>query len=619
MCGILGIIKEGELISQKDFDFALSKISHRGPDDRGIWQDQNSGVTLGHCRLSIIDTTSANAQPMESPDGRWAVVYNGEIYNYQLLRNELRQRGHVFSTEGDTEVLLEAWRCWGPACLNRLEGMFAFALYDKLEHQLYAARDRVGEKPFFFTVSGGHFAFASELKALFALQADGPAIDYAAFNNLLARGYVSGSQCVIKGYNKLPPAHWLQYDLRSRSLAVTSYWSLPKYSALSDFSVTSLTDKLDQLLQAAVKRQLVADVPIGILLSGGLDSSLVTAYAAAMVGPLKTFTVTFPGYGSANEAPHALKIAKYFDTQHTEIEVDEPTPQLLLKVAAEIDEPLADPSLLPTYQLASAIRQHCKVALGGDGADELFGGYTRYSQWLQMQSKWGWLPLFLRNSFSKAANNLLPVGFRGRHYLQQLGTDFNKSIPWADSLFSIKERKGLLQNSFSAETSGETPESDMMDGIDLAERAMRNDFHHYLPDDILTKVDRASMMASLEVRAPFLDRTVVDFAFSAIPSHLKVTGNSRKILLRKVAARHLPSGFDFHRKQGFVPPLEIWFQKSAWREFFHDELLSGNQEIFNKSFVQQLWDGQQKGRFNKRRLFALLMISIWFKQYDVRY
>ncbi|MBU6157928.1 MAG: asparagine synthase (glutamine-hydrolyzing) [Bacteroidetes bacterium] len=616
MCGILGQVSLHEPVNEAALQTGLSAIKHRGPDASGSWSDETGKLWLGHRRLSIIDLSDTGAQPMDSPDGRLVVVFNGEIYNFIELKQELFQKGYSFNGHSDTEVLIHAWHQWGSDCLQRLKGMFAFALFDQQKQKLYCARDRAGEKPLYFTTQNGGFAFASELKALLSVFPSAPKVNPTALHALLGWGYVPGKQCILEGYEKLEPGCYLEYDIAHHTLVKHRYWSLPVLEATKP-DLIQLETELDQLLEHSVRNQLVADVPVGILLSGGLDSSLITAYAAAHLSKLKTYTVSFPGYGSGDEAPYARLIANYFGTEHTEIQTSQPEPELLFKMAHQFDEPMTDPSLVPTYLLSKAIREHCTVALGGDGGDELFGGYDRYQQWLSMEHQWQSIPLIFRKLLSNAAQSFLPIGFRGRYYLQQIGTDFNRTIPQVDPLFEPAERKGLLGQSFPLIHNKNWRDTLLQNGSDLADRAMRTDFSSYMPDDILVKVDRASMLASLEVRAPLLDASIIDFAFRKIPTSLKVTRYDKKILLKRVATKRLPPSFNFKRKQGFVPPMEIWMRDKKWADFIKDHLLGNSDSWFDKEYISTLWKGQQQGRFNKKRLFTLLMIELWRKEYKV--
>ena len=361
------------------FKTAIDTLAHRGPDGSGAWISPDGRIGIGHRRLAVIETSELGAQPMISVDGSLVVSFNGEIYNYRELGDELDRIGFRRRSGSDTEVILAAWRAWGSGCLARLDGMFAFVLYDCRAEKLFFARDRAGEKPLFYRHDTRGLALASELKALLALDKDELRISLCALEQYLAWGYTSGPKCLADGYAKLPPATLATLDLAKNALTLERYWEPPRptQSACND---TEILEGLDGVLSAAVRRQLVADVPVGVLLSGGLISSLIAAYAAeARSIALKTFTVTFPGAPNFDEGEHAARVARHLGTDHTEIALPEIASDLIDALIRQVDEPIADPSLLPTAALSDAVRRHVTVALGGDGADELFGGYPRYN------------------------------------------------------------------------------------------------------------------------------------------------------------------------------------------------------------------------------------------------
>lgn len=619
MCGIAGI-GSSHGIAQRDW---LSKASevlrHRGPDASGQWWSPDGHVGLAHRRLAIIDLSPAGRQPMEDQSGELHIVFNGEIYNYLDLKGELQRQGHRFRSESDTEVLLAAYDQWGMDCLSHLNGMFAFALHDARQHKLFLARDRAGEKPLYYLARNGAISFASELKALMQDPSFERRIDAVSLDCFLGMGFVPGNRSILVDAQKLPPAHALCFDLSNGAIKSWRYWSPP--ALLSSGRIPSdveLLDELESLLQSAVKRQLVADVPVGVLLSGGLDSSIVTALAVRARSRVKTFTIRFPGSGRHDESEHARSISDHFGTDHLTLEAEPSTVELLPVLARQFDEPLNDSSMVPTFLVSRLIRQHCTVALGGDGADELFGGYTHYDRMLRMQERFGCYPRLLRNIASKMGTALLPIGFKGRNWLQALKMDFARDVPLIASYFSQSARLSLLTS--SGGTGGWTErlwaQATPADG-DLLERATRMDFENYLPEDILVKVDRASMLTSLEVRAPLLDQHVIEFAFQKVPSRLKATSGARKILLRRLARRLLPPSFDVTRKQGFSIPISSWLESGPWLKFFKDVLLDEQQTIFNRGFIEKLFRGQAAGRSNGEHLFALVMFELWRQEYSV--
>jgi asparagine synthase (glutamine-hydrolysing) len=361
---------------------------------------------------------------------------------------------------------------------------------------------------------------------------------------------------------------------------------------------------------------MVADVPVGVLLSGGVDSSLVTAMAARSASKVKTFTVRFPGHGQYDETDHARLIARHFSTEHTELDASDLGVDLLPLLARQVDEPMVDSSIIPTYLVSKLIREHCTVALGGDGGDELFGGYPHYSRLLWMQEKLGKFPRSLRSLVAIAARSWLPIGFKGSNWLQAIKADFQHGLPLIASCFGPATRQRLMIGANSWEIVAEQVwECTMPHNASLLQRATRMDFRNYLAEDILVKVDRASMLSSLEVRAPFLDHRIIEFAFGSVPDRLKATIDTRKVLLKKLTRRLLPPSFDQHRKQGFSIPLGSWMRSGPWHSFIHEVLLASDSTLFDRKVVRKLLAGQVRGRSNSERLFALLMFELWRREY----
>ena len=619
MCGIVGVagnvrIATESLLAMRD------SLQHRGPDDAGIWWSEDRGVGLGHRRLAIIDLSAAGRQPMTDISGSLQIVFNGEIYNYQELRKELEGLGRRFQTATDTEVILEAYLTWGSDCLPRLNGMFAFALYDARQRRLLLARDPAGEKPLFYRVDAGTLVFASELKALLADPSCPRELDADALDAYLAFGYVPGEHCLLRGIHKLPQGHALTFDVRSGASRTWAYWVLPPHesSAATD---DELLDELEHLLADSVRLRLIADVPVGVMLSGGVDSSLVAAMAARVSsGRIKTFNISFPGYGAFDESPYARAVARHFGAEHVELAAEPATVDLLPELARQYDEPIADSSMVPTYLVSRLIRQHATVALGGDGGDELFGGYYQHS-WVQQQNRIGdWLPRPAQRAARSAVTRLMPVGAKGRNYLLGLTAGHPFNIVQFNVIFDADARQRLLAPLGARRPAPGGPETYKaalcLDRATPLQQATALDFRTYLPDDILTKVDRASMLCSLEVRAPFLDTRLIDLAFRRIPDRLRATARERKILLRRLAERVLPSGLDLTRKQGFVMPLDKWF-KGDWGRFIEAVLTSPESTLFDREVVRQLLTGQRVGFSNTYRLFALTMLELWRREYRI--
>ena len=595
-------------------------MQHRGPDDAGIWWSDDRRVGLAHRRLAIVDLTSSGQQPMQDIDGLFTIVFNGEIYNYHDLRKELKAKGHMFHSQSDTEVIIAAYREWGTKCLERFNGMFAFALYDIAQKKLFLARDRAGEKPLFYNLAGGELSFASELKGLLVAPTVIKRIDPEALDVYLAMGYVPGNQCIIQGVNKLPPAHALLFDLATGSKQVWRYWQLPlSPSNVINYNEPELLNELEALLEDAVLHQLQADVPVGLLLSGGVDSSLITAMAVRASNQVKTFTVGFSEFHNYDESKHARLIAEHFGTEHTELDIGSISPDLLPLLANQYDEPMMDSSMIPTYLISQLIRQHCTVALGGDGGDELFAGYTHYNRLLWMQENFEKMPQKLKSATANIFGKIMPVGLKGRNWLQALSCDLNSDLPLISSFFDRKTRQELM-NSGMDSTWQLVAENIRASRIplsnDLLQRATRMDFENYMVEDILVKVDRASMLNSLEIRAPLLDYRIIEFAFGRVPSYLKATKSKRKILLKQLAAKLLPPEFDQHRKQGFSIPLAYWLKSGPWRDYIQ-EILYDEQCLFNRKTIMKLMREQDRGMNNQERLFGLAMFELWRRNYQI--
>ncbi len=618
MCGIVGVAATKAWEPRPPLPAMRDALRHRGPDDAGEWWSADGRVGFGHRRLAILDLSAAGHQPMLSADGALALTFNGEIYNFAELRAELTERGVRFRGHSDTEVVLAAYQAWGLDCLDRLRGMFAFALYDLAERRLVLARDRAGEKPLFYRLAGGRLHFASELKALFADPALPRVLDPGALDAYLAFGYVPGSACLVDGMAKLAPGSVLTFDLESGRSSVNRYWALPAPPTAAA-SPDDLAAELEGLLATAVSEQLVADVPVGVLLSGGIDSSLVVALAArASRRPVRTFTISFPGHGAFDEAPYARLVADHFGTEHHELVAESASLDLLPALVHQYDEPIADSSMLPTFLVSRLIRPHCTVALGGDGGDELFGGYHLYQVGLAQDRVRRWLPSPVRHLIGRSAAQL-PVGFRGRTYLQTVGLDPLEAVARSGLYLDAATRRRLspLLAAARPDAPGERYRARAAAAVGgTLQRLTRADFASYLPDDILVKVDRASMLASLEVRAPFLDRRIVEFAFGRVPDRYRASVRHRKILPRLLAERVLPPTLDLSRKRGFSIPLAAWL-RGEWGARITDALRAAPSALFAPAGVERLLEGQRRGLHNGQRLFALAFLALWREEHRI--
>ena len=627
MCGIVGVASVDPLSARSWLQHSVQEMRHRGPNDSGIWWDQDLRIGLGHCRLSILELSSMGHQPMIDDKTGSVLVFNGEIYNHVALRKELEGRGETFKSRSDSEVLLTAYRVWGVECVQHLDGMFAFGIYDAPNRTLLLARDRSGEKPLFIRNTRGQIRFASELKGLLTDPALPRTVRFESLNEYLYCGFVSGSACILDGYEKLPPGHCLLFDIGNGNLTKWRYWSPPTFDGssiqknhpeASDYR--DLLSELEELLSDAVHDQLQSDVPVGIMLSGGVDSSIIAALAARHRPGVKTFTVGFKDGGSYDERSYARLVSKHIGSEHIELVVDQLSVDLLPKLARQFDEPIADSSMVPTHIVSKEIKRHCTVALGGDGADELFGGYTNYAKLASVSRFLGVAPLAFRAATRYLVERYLPLGMKGRYAMQYFGSDYKSLIPTIPGYFDYYSRMSVIGDLVSC-TSHQLSDDHLLrnqcasggDGID---RLLRRDFTTYLPDSILVKVDRSSMLSSLEVRAPYLDRRIIEFSFSKIPISLKVGPRRTKILLKMLAKNLLPSQLNLQRKQGFSVPLHEWLKTGEYRESFRDVLFSSDCP-FDRKFIEGLFAGLDVGRDNAHRLFALYFFELWRSEYRV--
>ncbi len=544
-------------------------------------------------------------------------VFNGEIYNHHDLRKRVDGTRRVaWKGSSDTESLLASvWAFGIEATIAASSGMFALAIYDNRSEELLLARDRAGEKPLYYRLDRSGIVFASELKALLLRPGASRRIDEESLDCYLGMGYVPGDRCILKGYGKLPPAHLLRFSVRTGQSHVSRYWDLPTVTTNATASrPEELCRHLESTLSDAVRAQLVADVPVGVLLSGGLDSSIVTSLATRHARRVRTFSVGFPGHERIDETRHARRVAEYLGTEHTELQIESAPIDAVPDLARQFDEPLADSSMIPTFMVCRLVRQHCKVALGGDGGDELFGGYGYYQRLLRLERARSAMPAAIRTVISRMAG-ALPASTRGRKWLTALRTDEASRLPPVAFLFDRSERELLLRGSGVGSGPADRIHRNMSARrASLVDAAMRTDFTAYLPDDILVKVDRASMLCSLEVRAPFLDRSVVEFAYSRVPMELKVTGGSRKVLLRMLARGLLPPDFDTSRKQGFSVPLREWLSRGRLRELLLDSTNSSG-GLFDRKAVWAILHRPNQGLATYEGLFALLMFELWRAEY----
>ena len=618
MCGIIGQATRSHAIDTSWIERGMKKISHRGPDANGIYTSDNQKVVLGHQRLSIFDLSEKGRQPMSLVNKGVSITFNGEIFNFRKLKKELTLLGANFESKSDTEVILYAYYYWGDSFLDKIKGQFAFAIFDQNKNRLLLARDISGEKPLFYYLDHKNsISFASEIKGLFENPKIPRKLNKKSFHYFLQNGYVPSPNSMIENINKLKPGSALSIDINTMSIKEWTFWDLPDFED-SDINLKDTVDHLHKLLSKSVDLQLEADVPVGVLLSGGVDSSIITGLSAEIRDKVKTYTVIFPNDPGYNEQEYAKKIAEHFSTDHTELEVDVNSFDIIEKLAYQYDEPMIDSSMIPTFLLSKEIKKHCTVALGGDGGDELFGGYHHHARFKFLQQKFSKYPAGVKSLVSKSANHLLPIGFKGRNWASSLNTDFDKSLPHNTIFFDDEDIKNLLNEEYISDIDSKKVRNTLIGSKykDIVQRSTRFDFKNYLCEDILVKVDRASMLNSLEMRSPFLDKDVINFAYKYIPSSLKANSRERKIILQKLSKKILPSNYDSSRKQGFSIPLKNWLQTPQWKELISTYLLDKD-STFNKKEVEKILFYQQMGFSNSERIFGLLMFEIWKRYYKV--
>jgi asparagine synthase (glutamine-hydrolysing) len=617
MCGFVGVVNPSDKIDVASLRTMRDALAHRGPDGAGEWSSPEGNVLLGHRRLAVIDPSPAGSQPMVSPCGQVALVFNGEIYNFMDLREELRSAGYQFRSSCDTEVLLACYLRWGCDCVPRLAGMFAFAIYDRRLGKVLMARDRAGEKPLFYGSVGHSFVFCSELKALTRVDAICRKLNPVALQEYLAYGYISGENSIYSQFKKVLPGTTAEYCTRSGSIRVRRYWFLPEQCSRPLESEDAVLSELEHHLKESVRRCLVADVPVAVLLSGGIDSALITAMASQINGGgVRTFTVVLPGDSVSDESRLAGMIANACGTIHTEVPVGLASVGILPVLARQFDEPIADSSMIPTYLVCQAVRRSATVALSGDGGDELFGGYPHVSWLLRIEWMRNIIPPVFRKVLACSAGRL-PIGIRGRHHLMGFRGSLGESIAKVNLLFDHRARREVLNGDLLPLGGSLDPESKRArmfgNSHSVVSRATAVDFSAYLADDLLVKVDRASMLSSLEVRSPWLDHRLVEFAFQ-LPAHLRATTRRTKVLPRKMARRYFPDAISGAPKRGFTIPLDRWFSGDLG-EFARDTLLSSQGTIFSRNAVHRLLVDQARGRHNVHRLFALVFFELWRKEY----
>ncbi|MBI3668693.1 MAG: asparagine synthase (glutamine-hydrolyzing) [Acidobacteria bacterium] len=649
MCGIVGFLDTRRSMGREELAVTVRRMAtslrHRGPEDEGTWVDPQHGIALGHRRLSIIDLSPAGHQPMHSFCGRYVITFNGEIYNFKALREELEALGQEFRGHSDTEVMLAAISHWGlDTALEKFNGMFAFALWDRKEKSLHFARDRAGEKPLYYGWAGTTLLFASELKAFRRHPSFEGEIDRDVLGLYLRHNYIPAPYSIYKGVYKLPAAARMTLRCSDLSISIAPYWSARQAAergVANPFRGTEAEaiDQLNSLLTDSIVLRMVADVPLGAFLSGGVDSSVVVSLMQASSNrPVKTFTIGFHE-SEYNEAVCAKAVAQHLGTEHTELYV---TPKQTMAVIPDLptfyDEPFADSSQIPTYLVSRLARTEVTVSLSGDGGDELFGGYNSYFWGRSIRRATGWMPRPLRAAVGKAIGGLAALDWNGvfarwpavlPDSLQQ--RDLGKSLQKLARVLRVDNPEALywvlcsywLEPASVVLGTQEPPTA----FTDRRQWARLNDFVHtmmyldtitYLPDDILVKVDRASMAVSLEARVPILDHRVIEFAWQ-LPLSMKINGNRGKEPLRKLLYRYVPQELVDRPKQGFAVPVHKWLRGALrpWAEDLLDESRLRREEFFRVEPIRCKWEEHLRGRHNwLPQLWGVLMFQAWLREQE---
>lgn len=634
MCGICGILNldSADTVEESLVQQMVSIQRHRGPDDQGIFREP--GIGLGFCRLAILDLTPAGHQPMSNEDGTVWLVFNGEVYNFHDMVPALEQAGHRFRSRSDSEVIIHAYEQWGPDCVHRFNGMFAFAIWDSRRRKLFMARDRIGVKPLYYWSDGTHVAFSSELKGLLSLPFVPRQLNMQALQSYLVYEYVPAPESIFQGIQKLPAGHTLELQLdgsmsgfRTDELQPRQYWNLQfQPESAMHRTVDDYVYEFRELFKAAVARRLISDVPLGVFLSGGIDSSSVVAMMTQVSNERpKTFSIGF-AEKTFNELAYAEVVARHFDTDH-QVEILHPDSNELIHTIAHIlDEPLADASALPTYLVSQAARKYVTVALGGDAGDELFAGYDWYRAQRLASLSVDLLPEATRRWLHASAKHIPPTAQKkglqniARRFLYGATASRDMQHTRWQAFWQDKELERLLV----------MPEHDIQAYderiVDLfhssgsrypLDQQQYADIKRYLPDDILFKVDRMSMAVSLEVRGPFLDYTLAEFA-ARLPVSMRLRGWSGKYLLKRAMHGILPNEILYRQKLGFNIPYKNWLRREL-RELLLDALSSTRlqqQGLFSPAYVQTLIHEHLEGvRDHAHQLWQLLIFQLWAEQY----
>jgi asparagine synthase (glutamine-hydrolysing) len=629
MCGISGFNWEDKELIKK----MTKTMSHRGPDDIGHYTDKN--ISLGHNRLSIIDLSKAGHQPMSNKEGTIWITYNGEIYNFKEIRKELEKKKYKFNSETDTEVIIYSYQEWGEKCLEKFNGIFAFCIYDTEKKKLFLARDRLGVKPLYYYLNEEKFIFASEIKAILEHKIERK-VNLTALNNYITLRYNSGMQTLFEKIQKIPAGYYAIFDIKTKKNNLQKYWNLNLDT--TEESKEYFKEKLYKIFKGAVKKQLISDVPLGVFLSGGVDSGSIVALMHEIKKEeknneeTKTFTVGFEQGEFVNELEEAKYISERFSTKHKEFIVKPSMVKLLPKIIWHLDEPMADPALIPLYLLAEKAKKEVSVVLTGDGGDEVFGGYDQY-KFLMMGQKLSKIPFAptliptamkftpkkILNKFYKHTSSMGQEGLKriGR-FLQSSGKNPAKAYNELVGIYDEEERQKILNpNKFQETNYNEINKEYFSTGKDFLKKLLYFDTKRLLPESFLMKTDRMTMAHSIEARVPLLDHELVEFGFT-IPSKYKINQKRTKYILRETMTKLIPESYLYKKKQTFHVPIENWIDnelKDYCKETLSEENIK-RQGYFNYKYIEKILENYKKSKlFYARQLWNLITFNTWHKIY----
>lgn len=618
MCGIIGYATCSELNESDWLISARDRMSHRGPDHAGMYISKDTKVVFGHRRLSIISLNDDSNQPLKAVFGEneYVICYNGEIYNYQELRDSMLNYGYKFSTSSDTEVILGLYDLYGEECVKMLEGMFSFVIHNVKNNKLFFARDIVGEKPFYYFLNNKTFYFSSEFLPLISHPVLGSEISQSRINQYLELGYLQPDLTFSNKVSKLPPGNSGTFNLSNSNLSFASYFELDSKKLKFD-NLEFCIDHLDNLLNESVAKQLRSDVSIGVLLSGGIDSSIISCKANEFNDKIVNYTVDFGD--NIYELKNAELISKHYGVKHEVFNIVDLTPELIDSIISRIDEPIADSSFIPTYLITEMIKSYGgTVVLGGDGADELFGGYSVYNNWLKVNEYKSRMPGFIKDLAQDQLDSPYRFNsFKSKKWLVSvLGMEEN-FVPNVRYVFSKNELAELIPEFDSSKYSA-FYKTQFIESRSILHNLSLYDLNNYLSSNILLKNDRASMLNSIELRAPFLNKNIIDFAFTELPNEFKIHEGESKYILKKIGENIFPNGYNFHSKRGFNFNNRF-LNEDKFRDYFRDIIRQDVCVCFNQKYVNYLLSVRGKPSENSFvKLYALLILCKWVSKNDLK-